>query len=155
MAHQTTLDRGNGRGGTGPDRSVSDLAHDLAEMAELQYRLFGLDCRDATSKAGVPVALLGIGIWFVFATVPLLLFALAWSLIEFAGMPATWAYLIAAGAGALLGGLMLAGAFFGFKRSITPFRRSREEFQRNFEWFKRAVRGRTSEPTSTYPAGRR
>lgn len=151
MAYQTTLDRGNGRGAAGEGRSVSDLVHDLAELAELQYRLFGLDCRDASSKAGVPAALLGAGIWFVVATVPLLLFALAWSLIEFGGMRATWAFLIAAGTGALLGGLMLVGAYVGFKRSITPFRRSREELQRNFDWFQRAVRGKTSE---TDPARR-
>lgn len=140
MAYQATVERGDGRSDARQGRGFSDLTRDLIEIAELQSRLFALDAAEAKSRAGLPAGLLAAGIWFVLATVPLLLFALAWSLIEFAGLAATWAYLIAAGAGLVIGGGMLAGAWFGFRRSIAPFRRSREELARNVRWLKRSLR---------------
>ncbi|MEX0703691.1 MAG: phage holin family protein [Planctomycetales bacterium] len=156
MAHQETLNRGNGRSTGEHARGVSDLAHDLAEMAELQWRLFSLDLREGAAKAPLPVGLAIGGIWFVLATVPLLLTALAWSLIDFADMRATWAYLISVGAGAAIGGGMFLGAWLGFRRSIAPFQRSREEFARNFRWLKRTLRRRTAaETTPATSAGRR
>lgn len=139
MAYQTQVDnRANGAAEFG--ENVSGLAHDVTSLVELQVRLLAVDLRDAKRRSGPAIGLVLGGVVLLLGCVPVLLFAAAHTLIEFAGWPASGAYALAALAGLVLGALL---GYVGWKKLMNAagtLARSRDELSETLQWLKRALK---------------
>lgn len=139
MADQTQVDnRANGAADFG--ENVSGFAHDVTSLVELQVRLLAVDLRDAKRRSGPAIGLVLGGVVLLLGCVPVLLFAAAHVLIEFAGWPASGAYAAAAVTGLVVGGAL---GYAGWKKLMTAagtLARSREELTETLQWLKRALK---------------
>ncbi|MBX3443939.1 MAG: phage holin family protein [Planctomyces sp.] len=139
MAHQETM---NGADASARrfGRNLSGFAHDVATLAELQFRLLAVDLRDAKKAAGLAVMLMAAGLVLAFGMIPILLAALAYVLVDFAGWPLSAAFgVVALGAVVLAAGM----AFVGWKRltrGTATLNRSRRELKETFHWIKESLR---------------
>ena len=81
MVDQTKMNGANGRGGAqsttnstrSAARNVAHLMHDAVTLAELQFQLFLLDCRQLPSKVGNPLVAIAVGGVLALACVPVAL----------------------------------------------------------------------------------
>jgi uncharacterized membrane protein YqjE len=145
---------GNGRLRTKmPDvaGSVSELAHDVIELSELQAKLFALDLKRSSQRTRTVLILAIVGLCILLGTIPVALLALAHLLIEQLG----WAQSAALGVAALVG-LGLAAILVGIawamiKSGLLSLQRSREELSRNIEWLKSMLRDRAEARAATKP----
>ena len=139
MAYQAQVDNStNGAAEFG--ENLSGFAHDVTSLVELQVRLLAVDLRDAKRRSGPAVGLVLGGVVLLLGCVPVLLFAAAHLLIEFAGWPASGAYAAAALTGLVLGGGL---GYFGWKRLMAAagtLARSRDELTETLQWLKRALK---------------
>jgi hypothetical protein len=125
---------------TGVRNGIAGVFHDALTLAELQFKLLGIDAQQATRRAMTPLALLaGAGV-FALSALPLLLVALAQLLRDQAEWPAALATLTAVGAGIVIAGLLALFGYFGLRRCLAPLQRSRDEFNRNVTWLKNTLK---------------
>lgn len=138
MVDQTTM---NGRGRAARlGRNVSDYAHDVVTLAELQLRLLAVDLRDGSRAAGPAGALIVAGFLAALGSIPLLFVAFALALAEFAGWPYSVGFAVSAAAGMVAGG---AAAYFGWKKLLAAGKnlgRSKAEFVQTLKWIKESLR---------------
>jgi hypothetical protein len=141
MVGETTMNQRNGS--TLPPHGVAkgmgELMHDIVSLAELQFELFRIDCREGLRRMLVPVALLLFAGIVAAGTVPVALIAIAEFLTQVAGLSRPAAFFIAA-----LSGLIVAVAagvlgWFSLRGVVRVFARSREELTRNMAWIKQAL----------------
>lgn len=136
MAHQAFLnDRPNGL-----IDNVSSFGNDLAALAALQAKLATIDLREGLQKAAPAVGVLIVAALLSAAGVTVLVFGLAlWLAESFQIRPASafgvvgLGSLAAASIGAWIGARALAS-------SLSTFRRSSEEFERNLAWIKSTLK---------------
>ncbi len=139
---------------------VTQIARDAVTLAELQAQLLQVDLRNWLNATFVPVVILAIvAATAALASLPVLLFSLAYYLVDAANLTLPSALLASAGVG------LLAAASCGFlawrtlTRSHGAFTRFRTELARNIGWLKQVL-GRPSEtadrlsPTPTTAARR-
>jgi uncharacterized membrane protein YqjE len=144
MVTQETM---NSNGHSPPlGKNLGGFARDVVTLAELQFKLLAVDCRDARASAGRGMLLLGAGFILAMAVIPVLLAAVGFALVELAG----WSYSGAfAAAGLLSLGLALVSGWYGWRRMKTAsstFQRSRAELSDTFLWIKESLRHEASEP---------
>lgn len=124
--------------------SVSDLTHDVIELAELQTQLFSLDAKQSVSKARACFVMAVVGVAMLLGTIPVALLTVAALLVE----QAAWSWAAAAGMATFIGLLITAGvlgvAYAYVKNGLLNFDRSREELRRNLGWVKSTLRTRGS-----------
>lgn len=120
-------------------RSMSDLAGDIATLAELQARLFAIDAKETMRRIVMPIALAGAGAVLILGSIPVLLLTVA-ALLNYAGLGAAPALFLAFVVGVAFGGLALLVAWFAIRHSLVSFHRSWEELARNLRWIKEALR---------------
>lgn len=130
--------------------SFGDLAHDVIELTELQAELLAMDVRDTSRSVRLGVVLGAAGIVLFLGSVPVLLAALAYLLIEQRG----WSHAAGFGAatlvGLLLSGGVLGAAWWRLRTSVVTLHRSRDELRRNISWVKSSLRNRAQpNPTET------
>lgn len=150
MVNQTPLNegpnQGDGRSRVAEEprrpfrRGVGDLAHDVTTLVELQAQLFSLEMKQAFRRLVSPAVLLVLGTVFLLAALPVLLAAFAMFLIEVANLSQIPAYLIAAGAGLLLGAFALAVAALQIRNLSSIFDRSQNELKENLHWVKHLLK---------------
>lgn len=135
MVGQATM---NGRqtGTRQVTRNVSELAHDVITLAELQAQLLACDLRDGKSRAIGPIVSMAAGLILALGTMPVLLMGIGWLLVNHAGWSEGAALLVAGG-----GGLVVSGglAWFGWRRlkaALAIIARSRNELAENIRWLK-------------------
>jgi len=134
MARQATLKNGASSSIDGVIDGIGDLGNNVFTLATLQARLAAMDLREMVAQvipAAVSVAIL---LPLFFAGFTALLFGLAyWLSVSFQlSLPVTMAIV-----GVLAIVLSAVLAFFAWNRfnaSLTAFRRSREELDRNVAW---------------------
>ena len=138
MVSQATM---NGRhtGARQVTRSISELAHDVVTLGELQARLIACDLREGKSRAIGPIILIASGLLLALGALPVLLMGIGWLLVNHAGWSESSALLIAAG-----GGLFFAGglAWWGWSRlhlALSIIARSQQELTENIRWLKSAL----------------
>lgn len=134
----------NRHGETTPTEGVRNglagLLHDVTTLAELQVKLLGVDAKAASSRAVLPLALLGAAAVFFLSALPLLLVALAQLLRDQAGWPAAAATLTTVAVGLVVACVLGAIGFVRLRRCMEPLARSRDEFNRNVAWLKNALK---------------
>jgi hypothetical protein len=81
-----------------------------------------------------------LGGTLLFACLPVGLIGVAEVLVAAAGWSAWAAYLVTAGAGLVISGVLLWVCWSAIRRSAGTMRRSNEELARNVQWLKQALR---------------
>lgn len=122
--------------------SFGDLAHDVIELTELQAELFATDVRDTSRSVRLGVALGAAGVVLFLGSVPVLLAAVAYLLIEQRGWSHAAGFGAATFVGLLLSGGVLAAAWRWLRMSVVTLHRSRDELKRNIAWVKSSLRNR-------------
>jgi uncharacterized membrane protein YqjE len=125
-------------------RNLSDFAHDVVTLAELQLQLLSVDLRDTRATAVPSAIMLCSGLIFAFGTIPLLLAAIAFLLVEFAGWTYSAAFGLVALASITIAGLL---AWFGWTRlmaALSVLKRSRDELRETMHWVKESLRTASS-----------
>jgi uncharacterized integral membrane protein len=141
MPYQTSMKTdGRESPSAGVRNGVAGVFHDALTLAELQFKLLGIDAQEATRRAITPVALLAGAAVFALSALPLLLVALAQLLRDQAEWPAALATLTAVAVGMVIAGLLALFGYLGLRRCLSPLRRSRDEFNRNVTWLKSTLK---------------
>lgn len=131
----------------GVAQGMGDLTHDIVSLAELQFELFRNDYRAGMKGLLVPVALLLFAGMAAFGTVPIALLLLAEILIQVAGLSRAWALSIAVLSGVIVAVALGVVGWSQLRGVGRVFRRSREEWTRNLNWIKLALK--RSPPTES------
>jgi hypothetical protein len=139
MVDQATMNNGrNAAPAAAMTRNMSDLTSDIASLAELQTRLFLLDVKESVTRIATPIVLAVIGGALLLGSLPVLLLAIAASLILL-GIGLATALFIAFLIGTVLGTIALAIARSRLRNAFVAFQRSREELAQNIRWIKGAL----------------
>ena len=144
MVGQETLRRGHNGPAERPAnairRNLSDLAHDVVTLLELQANLFKLDLRDTATRSILPAVFLVGGVFLLIACLTVGLAAFSYILVEQAGWSLAASFGLGALVGLLLGGLLLFAGWLRLRKGLDTVSRSREEFARNLSWFKQVLK---------------
>lgn len=129
-------------------QSVSDLAHNVIELTELQTQLLMLDIKKSSQRTRTCLVWCAVGICLLLGSIPVALFALAELLAEQLEWSHAAAFAVAALVGLALAAVAAGAAWSYVKKGVVSAERSREEFSRNIAWLKSTLRNR-GEPHST------
>ena len=143
MVGETTMNRRNGSTTSAANvvaKGMGELTHDIVSLAELQFELFRIDCREGLKRMLVPVALLLFAGIVAVGTVPVALMLIAEILTQDAGLSRAAAFSIAALSGFVVAlGIGVVGWSY-LRGVVRVFERSREELTRNMTWIKHALK---------------
>jgi Putative Actinobacterial Holin-X, holin superfamily III len=155
MVDQTKMNGANGRGSPSTvnstrsaARNVAHLLHDAVTLAELQFQLFLLDCRQLPAKVGSPLVAIVIGIVFALSCVPVALAGIAILLRDVAGMSRLAAVWTTFGLTVLVAALCLGVGIWWLRNATNFFESSRVEWTHNIERLKEMLR-RSSHPVQS------
>ena len=93
------MNRRNGSPPSPPNgvaKDMGELMCDIVSLAELQFELFKIDCREGLQQMLIPVAMLLVAGIVAVGTVPIALILVAELFVQFAGLSRTAAFSIAA-----------------------------------------------------------
>ena len=119
---------------------MGELTHDIVSLAELQFELFRIDCREGLKRMLIPVMLLLFAGIVAVGTVPVALIFIAEFLEQAAGLSRAAAYSIAAMSGFIVAVAMGVVGWSYVYGVVRVFERSREELTRNMTWIKHALK---------------
>lgn len=154
MADQATVRNVGGNGASSRpaeafQHSMADFAHDVLTLGELQTQLFLMDAKATGRGILLPTLLAGAGLVLFLGAVPVLLFGIAYILVDQAGFSEWSAFLLTFLAAVVVTAGLLLAAWALYRRSTWPLRRSQDEFTRNVRWVLDVLKRKRS------PAGRR
>lgn len=130
---------------------VAQIVRDAITLAELQAQLLQVDLRNWVTATFAPAAVLvTIALVAALATLPVLLFSLAYFLADAANITLASALLAAAGVGLVTAAICAVLAWQKITRSREAFTRFRAELARNIQWLKQVL-GRPSETADSLP----
>ncbi|MBW3598052.1 MAG: phage holin family protein [Planctomycetes bacterium] len=141
------MNHGNGRAAPrAVVENLSDFAHDVLTLSELQVKLLAADLNDIKSGAVAPLGLMGLAAVLGLGAVPVVLMGVAWLLVEYDVLSQAWAFLISAGGGLLIALILGLAGWLWLRRQLAVLERSRLELDRNLTWVKSVLkhRGRTT-----------
>ncbi len=143
MVGETSMNRRNGSTPSPPNgvaKDMGELTHDIVSLAELQFELFRIDCREGFKRMLVPVAVLLVAGIVAVGTVPIALILVAEFLAQAAGLSRAAASSIAAMSGFIVA-LATGVVGWSYLRGVVHvFERSREELTCNMTWIKHALK---------------
>jgi len=121
-------------------KNVGELMDDIMSLAELEFQLFKIDCREGRKQMLIPVAMLLVAGTVAVGTVPIALILIAELLVQSAGLSRAVALSIAVLIGLIVTmGIGVVG--WSYIRGVARvFERSREELNRNMAWIKRTLK---------------
>jgi hypothetical protein len=143
MVDETTMNLNNGSTSppqNGVAQGMGDLTHDIVSLAELQFELFRNDYRGGMKGLLVPVVLLLVAGIVALGTAPIALLLLAEILIEVNGLSRVSALSIAALSGFIVAAALGVVGWSQLRGVGRVFQRSREEWNRNLNWIKLALK---------------
>ncbi len=126
----------NGKTRRGVVSSVADVASDVTNLAELQFRLLAVDVAESKRHLVIPVSLVVLGLFFALSAGPIVLLVIAAGLYEFANLSMTTALGIVAGLAVIMSATLLLIGTRGLGRAVKFFERSLAELKQNVEWLK-------------------
>ena len=119
---------------------MGELTHDIVSLAELQFELFRIDCREGIKRMLVPVALLLVAGIVAVGTVPIALLLIAELLTQAAGLSRAAAFSIAALSGFIVALAMGVVGWSCLRGVVGMFEHSREELTRNMAWIRHVLK---------------
>jgi hypothetical protein len=143
MVGETIMNRRNGSTlspSNGVAKGMDELTHDIVSLAELQFELFRIDCREGLKRMLIPGALLLFAGIVAIGTVPIALMLIAELLTQAAGLSRAVAFSIAALSGFIVALAMGLVGWSYLRGVVRVFERSREELTRNMTWIKHALK---------------
>jgi len=144
MVGETTMNLNNESTTAAPNRVVQgmgELMHDIVSLAELQFELVRNDYRAGMKGLLVPVVLLLVAGIVAVGTAPIALLLMAEILIQVAGLSRASAFSIAVASGFMTAVALGVVGWSQIRGVGRVFRRSREEWIRNLNWIKLALKG--------------
>lgn len=130
----------------GVSKNLGEFVGDVISLGEMQAQLVAIDAREAATKSVMP-SLCGIGgLAFAVGSVPILLLAIGWCLIERAGFPADLAFLTSFTIGILVAAGLAVFAWQRMKEVAPIATRSADELSQNLRWIKHALQKRRKMP---------
>jgi uncharacterized membrane protein YqjE len=159
MVDQTTMnDRTNGRGADGSHaqfgstrtaaRNMAHLLHDAVTLAQLQMRLFVLDCQQLKTKLGTAVVAIAVGLVLALASIPVALAGIALFFRDVAGLSRLGAVWLTFGLAFLVAAICVGCGIWWLRRGTNVFESSRVELTQNIERLKEML-WRSSHPTES------
>lgn len=142
MDRQTKINESNGSPkaiSKGLARDVSEFAHDVLTLAELQIQLFVADVQECGQRVFVPGTILLVGVALGLACIPFALAALALWFIQVFEVSYAAGFLVAAVVGAVLSTLLCALGWFQVRKRVAVLGRSQQELVRNLTWIKKVL----------------
>jgi ABC-type siderophore export system fused ATPase/permease subunit len=137
MAREALLNTpANGHGRTPVLGGVGSFGQNLATLATLQAKLAALDLKASLASAAPAIAAGFLALNVVVASVILALGAIGWILATEMAWPTAQSLLFVASIAFVLAILVGFVAYQRIQRSLTIFRRSGEELERNIAWIK-------------------
>jgi len=124
----------------GASQGMGALTHDMMSLAELQFELFRNDCHAGMKGLLIPVGLLLVAGIVGLGTVPIALLLMTEILIQVAGQSRAWAMSIAALTGFIVAVALAVAGWSQLRGVGRIFQRSREEWARNLNWIKLALK---------------
>ena len=153
MDHQTPLESHRAKHSNGfspPEHGMRGLMYDVTTLAELQWQLFTLEAKAVLQSLIWPVVFIAASLGLVLCSVPLVLVAAAYVLIELASWPHWAGFLAASLLGLAIAGGMLWELQRRWRNRPPLFERSVAEFRQNFNRIKQLlVRSRSGQPRAT------
>ena len=143
MVGETTMNRRNGSTQSPPKgvaKGMGELTHDIVSLAELQFELLRIDCREGIRRILLPVALLLFAGIVAVGTVPIALILVAEFLVQTADLSRAAAFSIAAMSGFIVAVAIGVVGWSYLRGVVRVFQRSREELARNMTWIKHALK---------------
>jgi len=117
--------------------NLAELGGDIASLAELQVQLAAADAKESLGRAILPAILLGAGVVFLLAALPVALIGVSMLLADALGLTHPgWAYLIVAGVTAALTVVLVLIGLPRLSHAFASFIRTKEELSRNVAWIK-------------------
>ena len=115
------------------------FAVDTLQLAELQVELLRTDMRGAAKTSGRGVVIGLVSACLLLAATPVLLEAFAeWIVLAF-DLPHAASLAIVGAVTVVIAGVLLWVAYNSCKQATSYLNRSREEFLRNLDWFKKTL----------------
>lgn len=149
---------GNGRSTAPPlvfSRNMSQLAHDVVELAELQSSLVRLELQGWWKQLIVPAVLLVVAIVIGLSCMPVLILSAAYGLQQATSLSLALCLLISGAVAAVLAAMIAWLGWAKLKAAQVPLSESRRELSRNIRWIKSVLQHkagpsqalRTTQPT--------
>jgi hypothetical protein len=136
MARQATLNTDPGASLNGMFNEIDDLGSNVVTLATLQARLAVADFRESASRAQPALIAAAVLIPLGFASGTVGLFGLAYWMATDLGIPLGRSLLLVAAGGILISSSMAVLVIQRLRASLTSFRRSGEELERNIAWLR-------------------
>jgi hypothetical protein len=143
MVGETIMNRRNGSTLSPPNgvaKGMGELTHDIVSLAELQFELFRIDCRECLKRMLIPVAMLLFAGSAAIGTAPVALMLIAELLTQATGLSRAAAFSIAALSGFIVALAMGVVGWSYLRGVVRMFELSREELTRNMAWIKHALK---------------
>jgi hypothetical protein len=121
-------------------RNTAEFVHDVVTLGELQVSLLKLDVAQMAGRIVVPAIVLAVGAVIVLSCMPILLAAVALTMVEVWNWSLPQAFFFALGCGLLLGGVASLYGVVAIRRSIAVLERSRNELAQNVSWIKQVLK---------------
>jgi ABC-type enterochelin transport system permease subunit len=121
-------------------RNTAEFVHDVVTLGELQVSLLKLDVAQMAGRLVVPAIVLAVGAVIVLSCVPILLAALALTMVEVWRWSLPQAFFFALGCGLLLGGVACLSRVFAIRHRVAVLERSRNELVQNVSWIKQVLK---------------
>jgi uncharacterized membrane protein YqjE len=157
MVDQTKMKAGNGRTTQSTlkntrtaARNVAHLLHDAVTLAELQFRLFVLDCQQLREKLSMSLIAIGIGFVLALSCVPVAMAGIVLVFQDIAGLSRLASVWITFGLTAVTGAVCIGCGVWWLRHASNSFESSRVEWTQNIERLKEMLR-RSSHPTQSQP----
>jgi Putative Actinobacterial Holin-X, holin superfamily III len=156
MVDQTKMNGPNGRGGQqstvngtrSAARNVAHLMHDAVTLAELQFQLFLLDCRQLPSKVGSLLIAIAVGGILALACVPVALAGIVLLLRDVAGLTRLVAVWTTFGLTVVLAAICIGCGVWWLRKATNFFESTRVEWTQNIERLKEML-WRSSHPVQS------
>jgi uncharacterized membrane protein YqjE len=122
-------------------RSTAEFLHDITTLAELQGKLLVVDLQDGVKKLVISTIMVVLGTIVALGTVPIALAALALTIAYFVPeWPLAAHFGIALLIGLVLAAALAVPALYAIKKNVWMFERTRDEWRKNMQWAKDAMR---------------
>ena len=136
MARQATLNTDSGASLNGMLNGIGDLGSNVVTLTTLQARLAVEDFRESASRAQPALIAAAFLVPLGFASITVGLCGLAYWMATDLGIPLGRSLLLVAAGGILLSSSMAVLVIRRLRASLTSFRRSGEELERNIAWLR-------------------